>query len=89
MIHCAEAVLPGCTVRLAYAPNRSAPLQETWEMGSRGARPSAGFFNFDAMLARLPPGLAARDQGAGVFAWKLVGLENTCQSPHGKLRATL
>ena len=74
MIHCAEAVLPGYTIRLAYAPNRNAPpLQETWEMGSSGERPSAGFFNFDAMLARLPPGVAARDQGAGVFAWKLVG----------------
>ena len=48
-------------------------LQETWEMGNCGERQSAGFFNFDAMLARLPPGLAASDQGTGVFAWELVG----------------
>lgn len=27
----------------------------------------------NAMLARLPPGLAARDQGTGVFAWELAG----------------
>ena len=44
-------------------------LQETWEMGNRGERQSADFFNFDAMLARLPPGLAVGDQGTGVFAW--------------------
>ncbi len=40
-------------------------------MGSRGERQGDGFFNFDAMLARLPTGLAARDQGNGVYAWKL------------------
>ena len=64
---------PACTIRLAYAPNRNAPLQEIWEMGSRGERQSTGFFNFDAMLSRLPPGLAAGDQGNGVFAWGLPG----------------
>ena len=64
---------PECTIRLAYAPNRNGPLQESWEMGNRGERQSSGFFNFDATLARLPPGLAASDQGTGVFAWELVG----------------
>jgi S-adenosylmethionine synthetase len=60
-----------CTIGLAYAPNRNAPLQETWELERRGERQSNGFFHFDAMLARLPMGLALRDQGDGVFAWEL------------------
>ena len=74
-VHAVQTGAQECIIRLAYAPNRNAPLQENWEMGSRGERPSAGFFNFDAMLARVPPGLAARDQGAGVFAWELPGQE--------------
>ena len=67
--------------RLAYAPNRNAPLQETWELGSRGERQSSGFFHFDAMLARLPMGLALRDQGNGVFAWELPGTTDLPQGP--------
>ena len=65
---------PECTIRLACAPNRNAPLQETWEMGSCGERQSTGFFNVDTtILACLPPGLAARDQGTGVLAGELAG----------------
>jgi hypothetical protein len=60
-----------CTIRLAYAPNRNVPLRESWEMGSRGERQGQGFFDFDAMLARLPPGLTEVDQGNGVFVWEL------------------
>ena len=70
-----------CTIRLAYAPNRNAPLQETWELGSRGERQGNGFFHFDAMLARLPMGLALRDQGSGVFAWELPGTTDLSHGP--------
>jgi S-adenosylmethionine synthetase len=70
-VHAVQTGAPECTIRLAYAPNRNAPLQETWEMGRRGERQGTGFFNFDAMLGRLPAGLAKRDQGNGVYAWEL------------------
>jgi len=41
-----------CLVRLAYAPNRSEPLDISYEMVGRGAKESLGFFDHSEMLAR-------------------------------------
>lgn len=70
-IHAVQTGAPECTIRLAYAPNLNVPLQEVWELGCQGERQAEGYFNFDAMLARLPAGFPQSEQGNGVYTWEL------------------
>lgn len=58
-----------CTIRLAYAPDTNAPLQEIWELDSHGRRSPPGHFNFDAMLKSTQRNLPAQEWGRGVYAW--------------------
>jgi hypothetical protein len=64
-IHAVQTGSPACTIRLAYAPNRNAPLQEVWELGRQGK----GYFDFGSMLARMPAGFPQNEQGNGVYTW--------------------
>jgi S-adenosylmethionine synthetase len=70
-VHAVQTGAPDCTIRLAYAPNRNVPLQETWSIGARGERQQRGFFNFDAMLVRTHQQILQAERGSGVFSWVL------------------
>jgi S-adenosylmethionine synthetase len=70
-VHAVQTGAHDCTIRLAYSPNRHAPIQEVWEIHGRGERQAKGYFDFDRMVGRMEPGLPAPDRGAGVFAWAL------------------
>jgi len=60
---------PECQVRLAYAPNHNEPLELVWQIRGRGQRQPRTFFNFDAMLSRLPVGSLIGEPGTGIFNW--------------------
>jgi len=70
-VHAVQTGARGCTIRLAYAPNRNVPIQEVWEMDGRGERQAKGHFDFDRMLGRRESGLPACERGTGIFAWDL------------------
>ncbi len=70
-LHAVQTGARECTIRLAYAPNRNVPIQESWEMTGRGERQAKGCFDFDRMLGRMEAGLAECDRGSGIFAWEL------------------
>jgi len=70
-VHAVQTGARECTIRLAYAPNRNAPIQEVWEINGRGEHKPKGHFDFDQMLGRMEPGLSRQVRGNGIFAWEL------------------
>ena len=67
-----QAVASGattCTVRLAWAPNMSVPLDVDYEMEGRGARMPAAWFAHEAMCERFDAGEITADLGRGWHFW--------------------
>ena len=55
-----------CLVRVAYAPNREAPLDIDYTMEGRGERQSAEFFIYPEMVGRYPTNLITTERAKGL-----------------------
>jgi S-adenosylmethionine synthetase len=55
-----------CLVRLAYVPNRGAPLDIDYGMEGRGERQPAAFFTHPEMIARYPANLITTERARGL-----------------------